>query len=349
MKTIDQIIKFARDNKCSDIHLTYNLQPVYRRNGSIFVGRFSFSSKEIESAILSMLADEHKKLVDKGEDIDFCYTVEGKQRQRVNIYYQKGRLCAALRVLNDDIPTISDLNLPPAIERLANLHNGLVLVTGATGSGKSTTLAAMIDYINTKRRCHILTFEDPIEYVHQHKNSIIHQREVGVDVPSYELALKSALREDPDVILLGEMRDLETISAAITAAETGHLVLSTLHTTGAANTIDRIIDVFPDAGKSQVRIQLAGVLRGVVTQQLVPLVDDSGRCAAFEILLVNDAVSSLIREGKCFQINSILQTNTRDGMCSLNNNLGKLVREGKISFESAWEKSTNKEELKRYI
>lgn len=349
MKIIDSIIQYGRQNKCSDIHLTNALKPVYRKNGRIIVSELDYSPQQIKEAILSMLDNEQLQLVKQTTDLDFCYTLESGLRQRVNIYYQQGHISAAIRILNDEIPTFEQLNLPQSIQDLARLPNGLVLVTGPTGSGKSTTLAAMIDYINRNRNCHILTLEDPIEYLHQHKKSIIHQREIGKDVASFQTALRSSLREDPDVILVGEMRDLETISAAVTAAETGHLVLSTLHTTGAASTIDRIIDVFPDEGKGQIRTQLAGTLKGVVTQQLLPLMDGSGRCAAFEILLSTEAVSNLIRENKCFQINSILQTSASEGMCSLNADLAKLVNRGRVSLESAMEKSTNKSELFRYI
>lgn len=349
MNIIHEIIQYARENNCSDIHLTAELNPVFRKNGSIFVGDLSYTQHEIHQAILSMLDEDQMEMARKKQDIDFCFTNDFGQRQRVNIYVQQGKICACLRILNDKIASFETLNLPPAIKTLAQMPNGLVLVTGPTGSGKTTTLAAMIDYMNRERQGHILTFEDPIEYVHQHQSSIIHQREVGVDVPSFAAALRSALREDPDIILVGEMRDLETISAAVTAAETGHLVLSTLHTTGAANTIDRIIDVFPDEGKGQIRTQLSGVLRGVVSQNLIPLQNGSGRCAAFEILLTNEAASSLIREDKCFQINSILQTGVKDGMCSLNFYLAKLVREGKISIEAAEEKATNRADFHRYL
>lgn len=349
MKIIDQIIQYAREQGCSDVHLTRELQPVYRKNGSIMVSNFTYSQEEIEEAILSMLSEKQLPLVKERIDIDFSYTVEGNKRQRVNVYYQQGHLCAAIRIINGEIPSFTSLNLPMAIRNLADVPNGLVLITGPTGSGKSTTLAAMIDYINRTRKGHILTLEDPIEYVHRHRNSIIHQREVGEDVTSFGAALRSALREDPDVILVGEMRDLETISAAVTAAETGHLVLSTLHTTGAANTLDRIIDVFPDEGKDQIRTQLAAVLRGVVTQTLIPLVDDSGRCAAFEILLANEAIANMIRECKCYQINSILQTSVKDGMCTLNYDLARLVKSGKISMDAAMEKSTNKAEFIRFL
>lgn len=346
---INQIIRYARENGCSDIHLTQELPPVLRKNGNIMVTKDIFPEFHCEEVIKSMLNEKQKALLLEVDDIDFCYTLSTGERQRVNVYHQQGVLCSAIRLLNDKIPTFEDLNLPNSLRQLASLPNGLILVTGPTGSGKSTTLAAMIDYINRMRRSHIITMEDPIEYIHHHKNSIVHQREIGTDAPSFQAALRSSLREDPDVILVGEMRDLETISAAVTAAETGHLVLSTLHTTGAANTIDRMIDVFPDGAKGQIRTQLSTVLRGVVTQQLVPLLDGSGRCAAFEILLNNDAVANLIRENKCYQIPSILQTNVREGMCSLNYDLASLVKQGKISMEDALDKATNQVELKRFI
>lgn len=349
MSTIDAIIRYARENNCSDIHLTAELPPVYRRYGDIMVSNLPYDNQEIESSILSMLDHDQLRKVNQKLDIDLCYSLTESQRQRVNIYYQQGSICACIRILNDKTPTFDELKLPRAIRELAQVPNGLVLVTGPTGSGKSTTLAAMVDYINQTRKGHIITLEDPIEYVHKHKSCIVHQREVGEDVPSFEAALKSALREDPDVILVGEMRDLETISAAVTAAETGHLVLSTLHTTGAANTIDRIIDVFPDGGKDQIRTQLAEVLRGVVTQQLIPAADGEGRHAAFEILKSTEAISSLIRENKCYQINTILQTSQKDGMCTLNNDLGRLVSSGKISLKDAMDKSNNTAELMRYL
>lgn len=346
---IDHIIQYARDNSCSDIHLTAELPPVYRRYGSIMVSELPYGPKEVEEAILSMLNKYQLERVTKRQDLDFCYILPNGLRQRVNIYYQQRHLCAVLRVLNDNIPSFESLDLPPVIRKMAENINGLVLVTGPTGSGKSTTLAAMIDYINRNRKGHILTLEDPIEYVHKHRSCIVHQRELGVDVDSFKDALRSALREDPDIILVGEMRDQETIEAAVTAAETGHLVLSTLHTTGAANTIDRIIDAFPDEAKGQIRTQLAAALRGVVTQQLLPLASGTGRCPAFEILVATDAVSSLIRENKCFQINSVLQTGTKEGMISINSHLAQLVRSGMITKEIAMERSNNIPELEKLI
>ncbi len=350
MEIIDQIVHYARENKCSDIHLTAKLKPVFRKNGHIMQTNIDLSPQQIKDAILYMMNDEQKDMINnRMEDVDFCYVNPQGQRQRVNVFRQQNELGAVLRILNDEIPCFEDLNLPEAIRKMSEHSNGLVLITGPTGSGKSTTLAAMIDYINVNKKHHIITFEDPIEYLHQHKSCIVHQREVGVDVKSFAAGLKSALREDPDVILVGEMRDLETISAAVTAAETGHLVLSTLHTTGAVNTIDRIIDVFPDEGQDQIRTQLSGVLRGVVTQQLVPTADGKGRVGTFEILVSTDATANLIRENKCHQIGSILQTNAKLGMCTLNGDLARLVREGKIHEEDAMHKSPDKDGLAKLI
>lgn len=346
---IIQMIGYARSNNCSDLHLTVDLPPVFRKNGQIFVSNLEYDWKAVEEAILSMLDEEQKARLEQGIDVDFAYALPTGERQRVNVYHQKGSLCAAVRILNDKVPGFEELGLPEVIERLSREPRGLILVTGPTGSGKSTTLAAMIDYINSNRKCHIITAEEPIEYLHRHKNSIIHQREVGVDVASFEEALRGALREDPDVILVGEMRDLETISAAVTAAETGHLVLSTLHTTGAASTIDRIIDVFPPHSQSQIRTQLSSVLKGIITQQLIPLADGSGRVAAFEVLVGTDGILNLIRENKAHQINSALQTGAKEGMCTLDFSLAQLVNSGRITLESAIEKASNKNELMQYL
>ena len=265
------------------------------------------------------------------------------------MYRQQNELCAAVRLLNDTIPTFEELGLPPIIRKLDAEPRGLILITGPTGSGKSTTLAAMIDYINVNFAKHIITIEDPVEYRHYHKLSMIHQREVGVDVSSFADALRSSLREDPDVILVGEMRDYETISAAVTAAETGHLVLSTLHTIGAANTVDRIIDVFPPHSQQQIRTQLASTLKGVVTQQLVPLASGEGRMAALEVMTGTDAVLNLIRENKTHQLSSAMQTGSRDGMNTLNSHLAKLVKEGKIGFDTGLQWSSDKNEFNQYF
>jgi twitching motility protein PilT len=296
-----------------------------------------------------MLSEYQREDLMNGKDLDFSFEGEGGLRYRVNVYHQMGELAAAVRILRNDIPTLEDLSLPEAIRKLAEQPRGIVLVTGPTGSGKSTTLAAMIDYINVHRKAHIITIEDPIEYVHQSKNCLVHQRELGRDVPSFSAALRSAMREDPDVILVGEMRDYETISAAVTAAETGHLVFSTLHTTGASQTLDRIVDVYPSHSQGMIRSQLSGVLRGVITHTLLPLADRSGRTVATEILIGNDAVLNLIREGKYHQLGSTMQSNAQLGMHTLAGDLANLVRQGRITREVAETAVSNKAELLQYL
>ena len=347
--TITDLINYARENNCSDLHITSDLAPVFRKNGSIFESDFKLSPEQNSDLICSILSPKQIQDIDNGIDVDFCYATANGMRQRVNVYKQQNHYCAAIRILYDKIPSFEELNLPPIIQKLAQEPRGLILVTGATGSGKSTTLAAMIDYINNTRHCHILTIEDPIEYVYQHKNCMIHQREIGVDSVSFASALRSSLREDPDVILVGEMRDLETISAAVTAAETGHLVLSTLHTIGAANTIDRIIDVFPPHSQQQIRSQLSGILKGVISQVLVPLSDGSGRIAGLEILVGTDAVLNLIRGDKCHQLKSTMQTGAKDGMNTLNLYLSNLVKQGRITYEKGLEYANDKNEYKQYF
>ncbi|MGI5891668.1 MAG: type IV pilus twitching motility protein PilT [Bacillota bacterium] len=349
MPTIAELIAYAMANNCSDIHITATLPPIFRHMGELFPGKYQTTPQQNEQLILSMLSEKQIMLLNEGSDLDFSMQTEKGVRQRVNVYRQRGHLCAAIRILNQKVPTLDELQLPSVIKKLACEHRGLILVTGQTGSGKSTTLAAIIDYINTNRRCHIITIEDPVEYLHTNKKSMIHQREVGSDVASFAVAMRSILREDPDVILLGEMRDYETIAAAVTAAETGHLVLSTLHTPGAAQTIDRIIDVFPPHNQGQIRTQLSGVLKGIITQHLVPLMTGEGRIAATEILLGTDAVLNLIRENKAHQLNSVMQAGSAIGMHTLDACLARLVRERRISVEEALKKAVNHSEFKQYL
>ncbi|MEG0792975.1 MAG: PilT/PilU family type 4a pilus ATPase, partial [Lachnospiraceae bacterium] len=296
--TINEVILHARECKSSDIHITVGMPMFYRIHGHLTRSSLELSEEETRTTILEMLTEPQRKLLDTGTDLDFAIQTTDGNRQRVNVFRQQSELAATIRLLNNTIPTLEELKLPKVLVQMADQPRGLILVTGPTGSGKSTTLAAMIDYINSSRSEHIITIEDPIEYAYDRKKSIIHQREVGRDVSSFAAALRSALREDPDVILVGEMRDYETISAALTAAETGHLVMSTLHTTGAAQTIDRIIDACPPSSQNQIRTQLAGVLRGIVTQCLLPLAGEAGRCAATEVLVGTDAALNLIRENK---------------------------------------------------
>ena len=339
---IHELTALARNSKASDIHISEGLPLMFRIDGHLAEAPVQLSAAETRSLILSLMDEAHREAITSERiDADFALVAPDGTRSRVNVFYQQGKAAATLRLLNDSIPTLEELAMPPVLTKLADEPRGLILVTGPTGSGKSTTLAAMID--------HIITIEDPIEYVYQGRCSLIHQREVGADVRSFASALRSALREDPDVILVGEMRDYETISAAVTAAETGHLVMSTLHTIGAAQTIDRIIDVCPAGAQNQIRGQLAAVLRGVITQQLLPLAVGKGRCAATEILVGTDAVANLIREGKCYQIPSILQSGAALGMHSLNADLARLVSTGRITREVAERCATNKSDLKNYL
>lgn len=348
MKELNQILDYARNRNYSDVHLGGDNTIMMRGNGVLFPFEHSYSMDNVVEMILSMLNKEQQEMVRLGKDVDMVY-VDGVNRYRVNVYRERGKLCAAIRVIYEKIRSLEELGMPTAIRRLCDDKRGLVLITGPTGSGKSTTLAALIDEINKTRQCHILTIEDPIEYVYHMKQSLIHQREVGFDVDSFDTALKSALREDPDVILVGEMRDYETIQAVITLAETGHLVFSTLHTIGAAKTIDRIVDVFPPHKQEQIRTQLSGVLNAVVTQNLLPTADGNGRCAAFEIMIATPAIGNLIRENKVHQINSVIQTGSQLGMQSLNQNLASLVRQGKITKSVAEEYSNSLTDLQQLL
>lgn len=347
--TIQELVAAGRQNGCSDIHLTVGA-PVpcaLRRDGALFPAPFSLDSGEAEALIRALAEDERPEGLCRGEDMDFAFA-SPQGRQRVNIFWQQGHPAAAIRLLSDHIPTLEELSLPPVLGQLADSPRGLILVTGPTGSGKSTTLAAMIQRINRSRPAHILTVEDPVEYLYTPELATVHQREVGRDVPSFAAALRSALREDPDVILVGEMRDYETISAAVTAAETGHLVLSTLHTTGAAQTIDRIVDVCPPQAQSQMRSQLSAILRGVITQQLLPRVG-GGRIAATEVLVGTDAVLNLIRENKCHQLDTPMQAGAAQGMHTLNADLANLARRGVIDRQTALQASTSPANLREYL
>ena len=348
---INKILDEARRLGCSDLHFTAGLPPVVRLHGSIkkLSGYPDCTEPIIVNIINQITSMKHKASIQKGLDTDFSYVSASGHRHRVNVYRQRGYHAVAIRLLSDEIPTLADLNLPATLGEFAMRPRGLVLVTGPTGSGKSTTLAAMIDHINRKKSCHIITIEDPIEYVHTHKQAMVNQREIGADVDSFAGSLRAALREDPDVILVGEMRDFETINAAVTAAETGHLVLSTLHTTGAADTINRIIDVYPPHSQGQIRSQLAGNVVGIISQTLVPTLDGKGRCAAMEILCRTDAISNQIREGKIYQIPSTIATGKNDGMFTLDQDLARLVRMGKISEEVGLERCQDPTEFRRYL
>jgi twitching motility protein PilT len=333
---IDNILRAAIEFKASDIHLTVGVPPIFRINGDIKrYGKEMLLPADTEAIAKQIIPDNlWEQFKEKGE-LDFSYGIPGVSRFRVNAYHQRKSVSLALRVVASKTPTLEDLDLPPIIPNLVEKPQGLILVTGPTGSGKSTTLASMIDYMNRTMRKHIITLEDPIEYLHKHGNSIIDQREVGFDTQNYASGLKAALRQDPDVILVGEMRDLETIGIAITAAETGHLVFGTLHTSSAPATINRIIDVFPPAQQPQIRVQLASVLVGVISQRLFPTVDKKGRRAATEILVNNPAIANLIRNEKIHQIQSTIQTSRAQGMHTLEMSIRDLLDRNVIQKEAA--------------
>lgn len=349
MTDICEIIRDARKKGASDIHISEAMPMWYRVNGRLQAAELQPSPEEVRSLLLSLLSERHRAAFEAGEDADFSLETPEGERQRVNVFRQQKKLAATIRLLNGRIPSLEELKMPTTLYEMAKQPRGLILVTGPTGSGKSTTLAAMIEYLNRNLDQHVITIEDPIEYRYESKRSLIHQREVGEDVGSFASALRSALREDPDVILVGEMRDYETISAALLAAETGHLVLSTLHTTGAAQTVERIIDACPAEGQNQVRIQLAGTLKGIVSQCLIPCGGGVTRIAATELLVSTDSILNLIREGKTHQIPSMMQVGADNGMHTLNMDLGRLVREGYITREDALSYTNNKAEIAQYL
>ena len=331
----------------SDLHLTAGTPPTVRVNGELErLERYpELSPRALQGMIYAILPQKLRERFEQELELDMSYSLPGQARFRVNVYQQRDALGAAFRLIPFEIKKLDDLGLPSVVADLARFPRGFVVVTGPTGSGKSTTLAGMVDVVNEERAGHIMTVEDPIEFLHKHKRCIVNQREVGADTHGFGQALKHVLRQDPDVILVGEMRDLETISTAITAAETGHLVFATLHTQDAPSTIDRLIDVFPAAQQEQIRVQLAATIQGVVTQTLLPTVDGKGRVAALEILLPDDAVRNLIRQGKVEQIYSVMQTNTGRGMQTLEQALVDLVTRGIITQEVAMSRSSRPDQL----
>ncbi|MFD2046325.1 type IV pilus twitching motility protein PilT [Ornithinibacillus salinisoli] len=336
--TINELLKKAYISQASDLHLTVDSPPVYRINGNLILnGEEVLTRNHTEELARELLSEsDWDRLMNEGE-IDTSYSIKNVSRYRINVYHQLGNIGIVARVVPQAIPSLEQLQMPTVLQELALKSQGLILVTGPTGSGKSTTMAAMIDYVNQRKSKHVITLEDPIEFVHSHKKSIINQREVGTDTQSFANGLRSALRQDPDIILVGEMRDHTTISTALTAAETGHLVLATLHTNSAAQTINRIIDVFPPHQQAQIRIQLASVLTGVISQRLLPRTDGSGRIAATEILVNLPAVGNLIRNEKVDQIPNVLQTNRSAGMHTLEMSITNLLTNGLIQNEVAKE------------
>ncbi|WP_136515398.1 type IV pilus twitching motility protein PilT [Geomonas edaphica] len=350
MARIDALFKLLNDAGASDLHLSAGSPPIFRLRGEMERQNFkSLSHEELKAILFEILTPKQRETFEEKHDLDFAYSVPGLARFRGNYMLQHRGIAAVFRIIPSKILSADDLGLPDGIRNMTKLRKGLVLVTGPTGSGKSTTLAAMIDLINSTRREHILTLEDPLEFIHENKMSLFNQRQIGEHSESFSSALRAALREDPDVILVGEMRDLETISLAMSAAETGHLVFGTLHTSSAAKTVDRIIDVFPKDAQEQVRAILSESLKGVVCQQLLKTADGKGRAAAQEIMVWNPAVGNLIREGKTFQIPSIMQTGRKDGMQLMDQHILDLLKTKRVSPEEAYRCCQDKRQFEQYL
>ena len=350
MAKIDALLKLMNDRAASDLHLVAGSQPIFRVYGEIERVEYkSLQNDELKEMLYEVAPKNKIEVFEETGDVDFAYEIPNLARYRANFFQQKRGMGAVFREIPEEILTIEQLGLPASITRLSMLHEGMVLVTGPTGSGKSTTLAAMVDHINKNRKNHIITVEDPVEFVHKNQGCVINHREVGVHTKSFKSALRGALREDPDIILVGEMRDLETIELALEAASTGHLVFATLHTQNATKTIDRVIDVFPAHQQSQIRTSLADSLKGVVAQKLLKRIDKEGRVAVFEILVVTSAVSNLIRESKTFQIPSAIQTGRKYGMQSLDDAILAALNSKKISAEDAYAKAIVKDRFVKLL
>jgi twitching motility protein PilT len=346
---LGDFLTYVLEKGASDLHLTGGLPPMARINGDLgpIPGYRKLLPKDLQEIIYAMLTQKQREHFENNLELDMSYAIPGQARFRVNVFKQRDALGSVMRLIPYGIKTLEELGLPNTVKQFSQLKRGLVLVTGITGSGKSTTLAALLDVINTERHEHIMTVEDPIEFLHRHKSCIVNQREVGADTQNFATALKHVLRQDPDVILVGEMRDLETISAALTAAETGHLVFGTLHTQDAPQSVDRVIDVFPPHQQQQVRVQLAGTIAGVISQQLVPTADGKGRAVAAEILVATPAVRNLVREGKTHQIYTSMQSGGALGMQVMDSHLAELVKKGRVSYEAALERAHHPDEFNR--
>jgi twitching motility protein PilT len=348
---LDELLEHALTAGASDLHLSTGAAPTLRVQGALrAIDGYDILTDDVIERLVFAVLDDHQRGTFADElELDTSYSIPGRSRFRMNVFRQRGSVGAVLRVIPFRIPDFDSLHMPAIVKSFANLPRGLVLVTGPTGSGKSTTLASLLDIINQNKRVHILSCEDPIEFLHEHKQAIVNQREVGQDTRSFAAALKRALREDPDVILVGEMRDLETIHMALTAAETGHLVFATLHTQSAPQTVDRIVDVFPPAQQAQIRVMLATTLQAVVTQQLVPSIDGRGRVAAVEVLVATPAVRNLIRESKGHQLPSQMQAGAQFGMVTMDQNLADLVATRRITVEMAMERASSPDELRNLL
>jgi len=346
---IDELLELQVESKASDLHIAVGLPPIYRIDGDLIGGNYTkFTPQVTQRMCYDILTDEQIQKFENTFELDFSYQLGKSSRFRVNLFRDRGSVASAFRTIPYRIPTLEELKQPPIMKELTNRQRGLILVTGPTGSGKSTTLAAMLGEINRNYRKHIITIEDPIEYLHTHVNCVVNQREVGLDTKAFGLALRAALREDPDIILVGEMRDLETMDLAIHAAETGHLVFATVHTSSAAQTVDRIVDVFPVAQQEQIRVMLSNNLIAVITQQLMPKIG-GGRICASEVMIASPAIRNLIREAKAHQINSIIQTSAHLGMKAMDQSLRDLYNQGIISYEMAIERAANIDELKKMM
>src|SRR6266540_110517 len=348
---IPELLDIVIDRRASDLHLTVGSPPVIRLHGDLErLDQYPVLTQQgLRAMIYAILPQRRREQLEQELELDMSYSLPGRGRFRVNVYFQRDSIGAAFRLIPHEILSIESLGLPPVVAELARYPRGFICVTGPTGSGKSTTLASLVDIVNTERKCHIMTVEDPIEFLHHHRTAMVNQREVGTDTRGFAQALKHVLRQDPDVILVGEMRDLETIQTAITAAETGHLVFATLHTQDAPQTIDRIIDAFPPHQQQQIRVQLSTTLQGVVTQQLIPTADGQGRVVAAEVMVATPAIRNMIREAKVHQIYSVMQAGARYGMRTMDHALAYLVTNGKITMELAKQRCHDPQELERLV
>ena len=350
MAKIDAFFKLMHEQGASDLHLVSGSQPILRIRGEMERVKYDLiENDELKAMLYEITPEEKIKTFEETGDLDFAYEIPGLARYRANFFEQKNGIGAVFREIPSEIMTVEQLGLPSILNRFATLHKGLILVTGPTGSGKSTTLAAIIDHANKTRKDHIITIEDPVEFVHKSQGCIVNHREIGIHTKSYAAALRSALREDPDIILVGEMRDLETISLALEAASTGHLVFATLHTQSATKTVDRVIDVYPSDQQDQIRVTLSETLKAVVAQTLFKRIDKKGRCAALEILIVTPAVSNLVREAKTYQLPSVIQTGKKLGMIGLDDSIADLRKKKWISAEEAYEKCFDKEKFEPFL